>query len=712
MKSDIRAAFADGHKAVLAVAPTGSGKTEIIARIADDAIAQGLTCLIAVHRPSTLISQTVDKLQALGVKASIIRGGDSVDHGSGVWVASLQSLARREIPKVDLVILDEAHTTSFYKQGQRIFDELPHARFIGFTATPWRLNKTQSLRQRYTAIVTSPGYQELIAAGYLVQPRHFAYKGSRLDLSKVGTVNGDYKPRALDVLCNSPFMIQRAVDELITHGRDRQTICFTVSCGHAIALVEALRLHGFSAEAITGATPDKERAAIFQRFDTRQTQCLVSVGVLTEGYDAPIASCILMVRPTLSRALYVQMVGRGLRPNEGKQDCIIADLADNYTRHGLVANIDNWTLDGAIGVAETLKCCPSCGRLVSRMEPTCPNCGHVFAGNRDGNGKNPRGQDVDLDLEEVIDGRARSAVELREKQDEAKSLYDGGMSFGYMAKHLGVAKSTIYNWKKTGGWEIRVAPEQDKRKQQAQRLFEDKRMIEAQSLFEGGMSFGDMAKQLGLSKTTIHNWKKTGGWEIRVDPEEDKRKLEAQSLFEGGMSFGNMAKQLGLSKITIHNWKKTGGWEIRVDPEEDKRKLEAQSLFEGGVSLEDIAKELGVTRYIISGWARGEGWERDWESVTEKHLSTLKQQVQKLLEGGTNFLMISQRLGIEFETLHKWIKAGGWKLNNGKPDLQKVKAQELVEGGANFSEAARQLESDPTTIRGWSKDGNWQRPKP
>ena len=675
MKSDIRAAFADGHKAVLAVAPTGSGKTEIIARIADDAIAAGLTCLIAVHRPSTLISQTVDKLEALGVKASIIRGGDSVDHGSGVWVASLQSLARREIPKVDLVILDEAHTTSFYKQGQRLFDELPSARFIGFTATPWRLNKTQSLRQRYTAIVTSPGYQELIAAGYLVQPRHFAYKGSRLDLSKVGTVNGDYKPRALDVLCNSPFMIQRAVDELITHGRDRQTICFTVSCAHAIAIVSALRLHGFTAEAITGATPDKERAAIFQRFDTRQTQCLVSVGVLTEGYDAPIASCILLLRPTLSRALNTQMVGRGLRPFVGKDDCIIIDLADNYMRHGLVANIDTWTLDGAIEVAETLKCCPSCGSVISRLETACPNCGHVFEGNRDGNGKNPRGQDVDLDLEEVID-RAIARRAARESQmEEAKSLFDGGMSFREIAKQLvRVRAETISEWAKSGGWQRAVNPKK----------------LEAQRLVEGGMNFSEAARKLRVRCHTISEWAKSGGWETRAT----QRRLEAQSLVQQGMNFAEAAKKLGVGCHAVGKWAKSGGWEKAASG----KKLEAQRLVQQGMTLAEAARKLGLQMKTIHRWAKAGGWEI---RETEKQM-----EAKRLYDGGMNFADISQRLSIGTGSLYNWAHHGGWT------DSKKQEAQRLVEQGATFADTARQLGASNTTIGKWAKDGNWQRPDP
>lgn len=382
MIAEIENAFLIGKNSVLAVAPTGSGKTVIFSQIVKDAIAQNLTCMVVVHRPSTLIGQAVDKLKGLGVSPSLICAGSAVEPDQSVYIASLQTLSNRQIPQVDLVIFDEAHTTSFYKASDRIFAELPNAKFLGFTATPWRLKKTESLADRFDHVVRSPGYQHMIMKGYLVAPRYFAYRGNdRLDLSGVKTAMGEYTVKGLDVVCNTPRMVQRTVEEFKRICGDRPSICFAVSVAHAESLCEAFKGDGFPAEVITGKTPLDERLQIFERFESGETQVLISVEVLTEGYDSPKASCVIMARPTLSKGLYVQMVGRGLRPWEGKTDCIIIDIADNALTHGLITHIDSWdTCEHGRSKAgdAPVKQCPDCGMIVSSGFAECPECGYIF----------------------------------------------------------------------------------------------------------------------------------------------------------------------------------------------------------------------------------------------------------------------------------------------------------------------------------------------
>jgi len=296
------------------------------------------------------------------------------------------------------------------------------------------------------------------------------------------------------------------------------------------------------------------------------------------------------------------MVGRGLRPFVGKDDCIIIDLADNYMRHGLVSSIDTWTLDGAIEVAEMLKCCPSCGSVISRLETACPNCGHVFAGNRDGNGKNPRGQDVDLDLEEVIDGAIALRAARESQKEEAKSLYAGGMSVKDISERLRIGTGSLYIWAREGGWLRARQQEQIKRRQEAQRLV------------EGGMTFTEAGRKLGVSDSTICLWARAGGWERGVEPDKLKLKLKAQKLVEGGMNFSETARQLGVTPSTIREWAKDGGWERGVDTEQLKqisKKQEAQRLAKEGVNLPKVARQVGSGYSTIARWSKAGNWQPD-----------------------------------------------------------------------------------------------------
>ncbi len=149
------------------------------------------------------------------------------------------------------------------------------------------------------------------------------------------------------------------------YAKDKQSIVFGVSVAHSKRMVELYNEAGYPAEHIDGTTPDKEREAIIERFKTKQTMILSNCGIFTEGFDCPGVEVVQCVRPTMSLSLWLQMLGRGLRPSEGKDHCIIIDHSDNWKSHGLPDEDRDWSLD-----PKSLK--------ATRYTQQCPECSHIF----------------------------------------------------------------------------------------------------------------------------------------------------------------------------------------------------------------------------------------------------------------------------------------------------------------------------------------------
>ena len=225
---------------------------------------------------------------------------------------------------------------------------------------------------------------------------------------------------------------------------------------------------------------------------------------------------------------------------------------------------------------------------------------------------------------------------------------------------------------------------------------------EAQKLVQGGMSFRDVARQVGAGYSTIRQWAKAGGWERGSQQQQISKRQEAERLVEQGATFADTADQVAVHYTTILNWAKAEGWEVQANP----KKLEAQNLVEGRMNLADAAKQVGVSYSTIRRWAKDEGWEG---------AAALKLKAKRLVGQGFNFSATARNIGVTQPTVSKWATEEGWERGE---DLLKLKqlskkqqAQSLVEDGLNFTETARRAGVDKATIRRWAKSGNWQRDK-
>lgn len=335
----LRHSLGSGRRRPLLQAPTGAGKTLLAAAIVEGALSKGNRVIFVVPALS-LVDQTVEAFEAEGLRAFDI-GVMQADHprtnpACPVQVASVQTLQRRRIPESDVVVIDEAHRL-FELYGRWMGDPAwARTPFIGLSATPW----TRGLGRYYDDLLVAATTAELIEAGYLAPFRVFA--PSHPDLSEVRTVAGDYHEGDLGEAMNRPPLVADLVETWLRRGEQRSTLCFAVDRAHAKHLQVKFEEAGVPTGYVDAYTEPGERALIRDRFHAGELRVVCNVGCLTTGVDWDVR-CIILARPTKSEMLFCQIIGRGLRTADGKQDCLLRGTRI-LTDKGEV-NIEDVTLD-------------------------------------------------------------------------------------------------------------------------------------------------------------------------------------------------------------------------------------------------------------------------------------------------------------------------------------------------------------------------------
>lgn len=384
---DIRTALRGGARSVLAVAPTGSGKTVVMCHIARGIYEAGQSLLIVVHRDE-LVDQTSRRLASLGVPHGRLNADTDTRDGNRVVIATIQTAVRRDLQRPDWLIYDECHLSKA-KSWVTLRAQFEQARLLGFSATPCRLDG-EGFDDMYSELVLGPSTRELIDWGYLVPYRALCFEAP--DLSGVGkNADGDYREAELAAVMNTSGLTGDIVEHWQQHASDRLTLIFAVNVAHAHALADRFRQAGVASEAIDGRLGYQERKAVLARFGS-ETRVLASVMLFTEGWDRPDIFAIVLARPTMSLRLHLQMIGRGLRTAPDKRDCLILDHAGNLNKHGLPDADRAWKLepekkgeapdtrdsgglDDPEGFRLTVRECPKCRQRVPSCCVQCPECG-------------------------------------------------------------------------------------------------------------------------------------------------------------------------------------------------------------------------------------------------------------------------------------------------------------------------------------------------
>jgi DNA repair protein RadD len=382
----LREAVRQGKRRICMQAPTGYGKTELAAALTGNAQKKNKKVLFTVPAIS-LIDQTVSMFAKRGI---LDVGVIQADHHMSNWdmpiqIASVQTLMRRTVPNVGVVLLDECHRWfKFYEKwlGTRDYPvpEWIDVPLIGLSATPW----TKGLGSWFDHFHKAATIGEMIDAGHLSPFK--VYAPSHPDLSNVRTVAGDFHEGELSTAMQDRKLVADVIETWLKLGEWRPTLCYCVDRAHAMKLKLQFEAAGVPCGYQDHTTKDADRAAIKRDFHNGKLKVVCNVETLTTGIDWDVR-CMIIARPTKSDMLFVQIVGRGLRTAPGKDHCLILDHSDNHLRLGFVTDIDESYTglhDGRTPRHENRtdgirlpKECPECGYLKLPKMAKCPACGFV-----------------------------------------------------------------------------------------------------------------------------------------------------------------------------------------------------------------------------------------------------------------------------------------------------------------------------------------------
>lgn len=376
---ELRSVYARGPRSVLFCLPTGGGKTIVFSWIVRSATERGSQVLVLVHR-AELIRQTSRALESLGIDHGVIKAGVR-EREAQVQVASVQTLSRRlsrfDLEAFDLVIVDEAHHVAA-GSWSKVVSHFAKAKVLGVTATPCRLDG-RGLSGHFEEMVLGPGPEELTELGHLARARVFA-PPIGFDPKGVRRRAGDYAPED----AARKLTTRRAMGDCVEHYQrllEGQTaIAFCCTVAHAEAVAAAFNDAGIASASIDGSMREEERERLLERLGAGELKVLTSCQLIGEGIDVPSVTGCILLRPTQSLSLFLQMVGRCLRP-AGDKVAIVLDHVGNYERHGHHLEEREWTLEAGVKrrkaeASLSLWVCPKCYCNVSSRLPKCIECGH------------------------------------------------------------------------------------------------------------------------------------------------------------------------------------------------------------------------------------------------------------------------------------------------------------------------------------------------
>lgn len=380
-----RQALQSGSKRVVLGLATGAGKTVIAATIIQRALDKGKRVWFLCDNME-LVEQSVETFERFGMDVGVIQGQhEKTNYSKMLQVATPQTLTRRWVRfdmnnhwLPDLIIVDECHVV--YKGHRELFRMMPDTPAIGLSATPY----TKGLGELYQKLVPGATTSELVDLGFL--SNSIVYSANIPSLKSVKSKsNGDWQEESLAKEYNNKKITGDIVSTWKKLAEHRQSIVFCINVQHSIDVAQAFNDAGVKTGHIDGYTDKELRKDIISDYKSGEITILCNVGVLTKGFDAPETSCIVLARPTKSKMLHYQILGRGLRTAHGKDDCIILDHAGNVKRIGFPEdNIPTSLCDGTNGNKKDrvdapviTKKCPKCGQELKITQKMCP-CGHEF----------------------------------------------------------------------------------------------------------------------------------------------------------------------------------------------------------------------------------------------------------------------------------------------------------------------------------------------
>lgn len=377
----------------LIIAPTGSGKSLIIAHLVKDAMSFPGTRVLMLTHVKELLEQNCAELLNLYPSADVGFYSASLKRKTlrhAITFAGIQSIHKKAfqmVPPPDLVIVDECHliprneSTRYKKFLSDLKIANPGVKIVGLTATPYRLDSGW-LHKGEGAIFDGIAYDipvaDLMEQGFLA-PVVSKSGARKIDLSEVGHRGGEFIESELAKAASDPELVRETVAEIVEYGADRKAwLIFACGVIHANMLRDEFEAHGIEAHVVTGGDGMTERTDKIERFRRGEFKCLINVNVLTTGFNVPHVDLIGIVRATESAGLYVQIVGRGTRLAPGKQDCLVLDYGENVIRHGFIDKVKPKIKGKVEDGTAPCKECPSCRTIQHAAMRNCIECGYAF----------------------------------------------------------------------------------------------------------------------------------------------------------------------------------------------------------------------------------------------------------------------------------------------------------------------------------------------
>ena len=340
----MREAMSHGERRLLCTAPTGSGKTVMISHMLDAAAKRGKKSWLIVHRRE-LIDQTLRTVESVGTQSvGVVAAGYETKSSASIQICSIQTLIRRisnlELPQ--LIVWDECHHIAASSWSD-VFAQCDRSYHIGLTATPCRLDG-RGLKEWFHRILCGPSVSELIQRGFLSRYRLFA--PCVFDTSGLKTRLGDWIKGDLSARVDRPSITGSAIAEYQKRCPGQNALVFCVDIAHSEHTAKQFQEAGINAVAISSKSDVQFRDREIEAFRRETGRVICNCDLFGEGVDVPGIVCAILLRPTQSTGLYLQQVGRALRPAQGKPEAIVLDHVGNSTRHGLPDDDRVWSLEG------------------------------------------------------------------------------------------------------------------------------------------------------------------------------------------------------------------------------------------------------------------------------------------------------------------------------------------------------------------------------
>lgn len=353
--------------------------------------------MILQHREE-LIAQNRTKFHIINPdRTSSICGLGAKDVSGETIFGMAQTLGRNggmdSVPPLDVLVIDEAHhcrADTYIRITDKAREKNPNCLIAGFTATAARGDK-KGLKPTFDNVCDIVYMEDLVRMGFLVPPKTYiaTIPGLAEEIKKISkTSSGEFNMAEVDTLMNTKPVNESVFREWHKIAGDRKTIIFCSTINHAQAVCSLFQERKINTECVFGDTPNRKE--ILERFDKGDTQVLVNVAVLTEGYDSQPVSCIVLLRPCSFKSTMLQMIGRGLRivdpeayPGIVKRDCLILDFGESLKNHGSLDSVPRLDDAGQKGEAQT-KQCPACGTTVPAGTRLCPLCEYKWTRNGEG----------------------------------------------------------------------------------------------------------------------------------------------------------------------------------------------------------------------------------------------------------------------------------------------------------------------------------------